>query len=241
MVTLLMWGARISLVVGLAATAVSMLIGGTVGILSGYFGGGHRHRADADHGLLPGDPGRPADDRRRRDLGAEPHPHHRGDRPPALGRDGAGDPGAGEDRARAGLRPARQVARRRPPADRRPPRAAADRAPADREHGADDRGRGFRRDRARVPRARRPQPDLARQGDRERVPAHRDLVGRVVGDRAARHRRRAADPELCADRAGARGRAQPAPAGRSPVRARRSGCARSSAGEPTRCEPARVA
>jgi peptide/nickel transport system permease protein len=39
MVTLLMWGARISLVVGLAATAVSMLIGGTVGILSGYFGG----------------------------------------------------------------------------------------------------------------------------------------------------------------------------------------------------------
>jgi peptide/nickel transport system permease protein len=39
MVTLLMWGARISLVVGFAATAVSMLIGGTVGILSGYFGG----------------------------------------------------------------------------------------------------------------------------------------------------------------------------------------------------------
>ena len=40
MVTLLMWGARISLVVGFAATAVSMLIGGTVGILAGYFGGG---------------------------------------------------------------------------------------------------------------------------------------------------------------------------------------------------------
>jgi peptide/nickel transport system permease protein len=40
MVTLMMWGARISLVVGLAATAVSMLIGGTVGLLSGYFGGG---------------------------------------------------------------------------------------------------------------------------------------------------------------------------------------------------------
>ena len=39
MVTLLMWGARISLVVGFAATAVSMLIGGTVGILAGYFGG----------------------------------------------------------------------------------------------------------------------------------------------------------------------------------------------------------
>jgi peptide/nickel transport system permease protein len=40
MVTLMMWGARISLVVGLAATAVSMIIGGTVGLLSGYFGGG---------------------------------------------------------------------------------------------------------------------------------------------------------------------------------------------------------
>ena len=32
MVTLLMWGARISLVVGFAATFVSMLIGGTVGL-----------------------------------------------------------------------------------------------------------------------------------------------------------------------------------------------------------------
>ena len=39
MVTLLMWGARISLVVGFAATLVSIAIGGFVGILSGYFGG----------------------------------------------------------------------------------------------------------------------------------------------------------------------------------------------------------
>jgi peptide/nickel transport system permease protein len=39
MVTLLMWGARISLVVGFAATLVSMLIGGTVGVLAGYYGG----------------------------------------------------------------------------------------------------------------------------------------------------------------------------------------------------------
>jgi peptide/nickel transport system permease protein len=38
-VTLLMWGARISLVVGFAATFVSILIGGTVGVLAGYFGG----------------------------------------------------------------------------------------------------------------------------------------------------------------------------------------------------------
>ena len=39
MVTLLMWGARVSLVVGFAATLVSMAIGGGVGVLAGYFGG----------------------------------------------------------------------------------------------------------------------------------------------------------------------------------------------------------
>ena len=39
MVTLLMWGTRVSLVVGFAATAVSILIGGTVGLTAGYFGG----------------------------------------------------------------------------------------------------------------------------------------------------------------------------------------------------------
>jgi peptide/nickel transport system permease protein len=38
MVTLLTWGARISLVVGFAATFVAIVIGGTVGLVSGYFG-----------------------------------------------------------------------------------------------------------------------------------------------------------------------------------------------------------
>ena len=39
MVTLLIWGMRVSLVVGFAATFVSMVIGGTIGVVAGYFGG----------------------------------------------------------------------------------------------------------------------------------------------------------------------------------------------------------
>ena len=39
MLTLIMYGARISLLVGFAASLVAMVIGGGVGILSGYFGG----------------------------------------------------------------------------------------------------------------------------------------------------------------------------------------------------------
>jgi peptide/nickel transport system permease protein len=40
MLTLLIWGARVSLIVGFAATLVAGLIGGAFGILAGYFGGG---------------------------------------------------------------------------------------------------------------------------------------------------------------------------------------------------------
>ena len=46
-------------------------------------------------------------------------------------------------------------------ADRRPARAAAGGAAPDREHGADRGGRDLRRDGALVPRARRPERDLA--------------------------------------------------------------------------------
>ncbi|MEA2557690.1 MAG: peptide/nickel transport system permease protein [Actinomycetota bacterium] len=37
--SLLMWGARISLMVGFAASLVAIMIGGTVGVIAGYFGG----------------------------------------------------------------------------------------------------------------------------------------------------------------------------------------------------------
>src|SRR6476659_7064283 len=39
MVSLLIYGGRISLIVGFAETMVAMLIGGGIGIISGYFGG----------------------------------------------------------------------------------------------------------------------------------------------------------------------------------------------------------
>lgn len=40
MITQLMYGARISLIVGVAATAVATVIGGGIGLVSGYYGGG---------------------------------------------------------------------------------------------------------------------------------------------------------------------------------------------------------
>jgi peptide/nickel transport system permease protein len=39
MLSLMIYGARVSLIVGFAAALVAMLIGGTVGLLAGYFGG----------------------------------------------------------------------------------------------------------------------------------------------------------------------------------------------------------
>ena len=118
MVSLLMWGARISLVVGFAATAVSMLIGGTVGILSGYFGGSTDTvlmRITDYFLVIPDMPlmivvaavWGPSLSHIILVIGLL-----------LLDRDRTGDQGAGEERARAGLRPARAVARRRPHADR---------------------------------------------------------------------------------------------------------------------------
>ena len=219
MVTLLMWGTRISLLVGFAATAVSILIGGTVGLTAGYFGG----KVDTvlmritDYFIVIPDV------------------------PLMIVVAAIWGPSIGHiiivigillwtgtaRVLRAQVKSVRERvyvqalpgARGEPLADRRTPRAAAGGAAPDREHGADRCGRDLRRDGALVPRARRPERDLAGQGDRERIRAGRDLVGRLVGDRPAGHPRRADHPQLQPDRRRARGLPQPAPARRAPRRA----------------------
>src|SRR4029077_7179092 len=66
----------------------------------------HGQRPDADHRLLPRHPRRAPDDRRRRDLGAEPVPHRDRDRDPALDEHRPRAARPGEERARARLRQA---------------------------------------------------------------------------------------------------------------------------------------
>ena len=169
MVTLLMWGARISLVVGFAATLVSMLIGGTIGVAAGYFGGkvdGVLMRITDYFLVIPDVPlmivvaaiwgpslfhiviviGILLWTSTARVIRAQ----------------------VKSVRERVYVKRARALGAE--PFPHRPAaRPAAGRAALDRQHGADDRGGGVRRDRARVSRARRPESDLARQGDRERV------------------------------------------------------------------------
>ncbi len=41
---LVIYGSRISLLVGFAATVMTMTVGAAVGIIGGYYGGKHRHR-----------------------------------------------------------------------------------------------------------------------------------------------------------------------------------------------------
>ena len=45
--TQVIWGARISLLVGLAATVLAIVIGSVIGITAGFFGGPRRRCADA--------------------------------------------------------------------------------------------------------------------------------------------------------------------------------------------------
>ncbi len=219
MLSLMMFGARVSLIVGFSAALVAMLIGGAVGILAGYFGG----RIDTllmritDYFLaIPDVPlmivvaavwGRSL---RNIILIIGDH---------LLDEHGAGRARAGQERPRARLHPAHARDRRVEHAADHAPRAAAGGAAARRHRGADGRLRDLRRDRDRVPRPRRPEQDLLGPADRERVLARRRDGRRLVGDRAARHRggdrRRQPDDARHRDR----GRAQPAPARQPRLRA----------------------
>ena len=61
--TQFIWGSRISLLVGLAATILAMVIGSVVGITAGFFGGRGERRADARDRVVPRDPVPAARDR----------------------------------------------------------------------------------------------------------------------------------------------------------------------------------
>ena len=216
MVTLLMWGTRISLLVGFAATVVSILIGGTVGLTAGYFGG----KVDTvlmritDYFIVIPDV------------------------PLMIVVAAIWGPSIGHiiivigillwtgtaRVLRAQVKSVRERvyvqalagARGEPLADRRPARAAAGGAAPDREHGADVAVAIFDETALSFLGLGDPSRDLARQGDRERVRARRDLVRRLVGDRPAGHPGRADHPQLQPDRRRARGLPQSAAAGRAP-------------------------
>ena len=108
MLSELMQGGRISLVIGFAATLVAMVIGGGVGILSGYFGRLGRRVTDAGHRLPACHPRPSLRDGHRRPVGREPVPRHPGHRHPGMDDDRAGHPGPGDEPERARLRQARE-------------------------------------------------------------------------------------------------------------------------------------
>ena len=84
--TLLIWGSRISLFVGLSATVISMVIGTLIGLVSGLLRGLDRPDHLPDHRVVPGDPVPPARDRAGRGAGPRPVQHRHRDRGDLAGR-----------------------------------------------------------------------------------------------------------------------------------------------------------
>ena len=125
MLSLMMWGARVSLVVGFAAALVAMMIGGTIGLLSGYFGG----RTDTalmrmtDYFLVI--PDIPLMLVGGGDLGPQPLEHRHHHRRHLLDDDGSPHPVAGDQPQGARLHQARQRRRRRARAHPLPPHPPA--------------------------------------------------------------------------------------------------------------------
>ena len=119
--TLLIWGARVSLFVGLLATLISMVIGTLIGLVSGYFGGWVGPDHVPAHRVVPGDPVPAAGDRagdRARPRGSSTSSLVIG--VTSLARHGAADPQPDPVDQGTALCGARPGARRRPLApDRR--------------------------------------------------------------------------------------------------------------------------
>ena len=90
--TLLIWGARISLFVGLMATLISMVIGTVIGLLSGYFGGWTGRDPVPVHRVDPGDPVPAAGDRAGQRAGPVAVQHRDRDRGDLLAGHRAADP-----------------------------------------------------------------------------------------------------------------------------------------------------
>ena len=89
----LIFGARVSLVVGFGSVGIGMVVGGTLGLVSGYKGGAAGRRPQRRLLRAPGLPGHRGRDRHRGLLGpvaAQDHHHHRGGEHPGALPGGAG-------------------------------------------------------------------------------------------------------------------------------------------------------
>ena len=174
--TQLIWGSRISLLIGFAATFLSMVIGAVIGIVAGHFGTlknwlGRQtdNVTDAGHRLVPGRAVPSARDRAGQDARPVAARDHLRDRHHLLAGHGPDHPGPGARGRDPALPRTGPRTRRRPLASDGQARAAERHAAAAGEHDP-DRGRHDPvRDHAVVPRPRRPDQSLLGRDAQRRV------------------------------------------------------------------------